>query len=145
MERTRHLVQWGQQTYPHYDRFSVLSERDRDRIIQAFTPDELLYTDLLLRYPDSDEGNLTKAGRNIDADESKFGTVACTSGFAVNMCDRTVKLLTPTAADAEHPTGELLYEQAPFTDGRDFERVVAGMIDRHMARTLSLSDVISAG
>lgn len=144
VERTRRLLRWGQHAYVHFDRISVLSARDRDRIFEEFSPEELLYADLLPRFGEAGRNGLTKAGRNIDATRGMAGTIACNSGFVVNMCEHTIRLTTPTTASSAHPTGELIYEEAAFTDGPDLESVVRGMIERHMRRTLDLASIFSA-
>jgi len=83
-----------------------------------------------------------KAGRNRGVDQGVEGTIACVSGFVVNMWERSLRLVTPAAASAEHPTGELVYETVSFTDGASFEQVLRGMIERHMHETIGLEDVL---
>lgn len=139
LNRTRELLRWGQMTYLHFDRLSLLSKEEGDLIHAAFTAEELLYTDLIPQFPDSPICSLKKAGRNIRSEQGVSGTVACASGFIVNMAERSVRLVTPTIADEEHPTGEIEYEKASFTDGASLEEVVCAMIDRHMHQTISLA------
>lgn len=138
IERTRHLLRWGQQTYPHFDRLSVLSKQDFDLLVAAFSPEELIFTDLLSQFEEAPICNLVKAGRNRDANEGTAGTIACVSGFIVNMCTRTVRLVTPVVASDKHPTGELVYETVSFADGEDFGRAIEGLIERHMHETLDI-------
>ena len=47
VERTRALIRWGTERSPHVDRFSVLSPAMRDKIMEAFAPEELLLVELL--------------------------------------------------------------------------------------------------
>ena len=145
IERTRKLLHWGQNAYLHFDRFSVLSKRNLEVIHSSFTPEELLFTDLLPQFEEAPASNLMRAGRNRSADHGTKETIACASGFIVNMWERSVRLLTPTIVDDEHPTGELVYERATFTDGADLEKVVTEMIDRHMHRTISLGGLLGGG
>lgn len=144
IERTRRLLSWGQGTYEHVDRFSVLSERDFHALIDAFTPEELIFTDLLPQFEEAPVTNLIKAGRNRSAASGTVGTIACVSGFVVNMCERTVRLETPVVASEEHPTGELVYGTETFSDGASFDRVLRAMIEQHMHETISLKDLIGA-
>ena len=141
LDRTRELLRWGQQTYLHRDRLSLFSKEECDLVHAAFTAEELLYTDLLPQFPDSPIANLRKAGRNLNAKQGEEGTIACASGFIVNMAERSVRLVTPVIADEEHPTGELVYEKAGFGDAVSLEEVVGGMIDRHMHETVTLASI----
>lgn len=144
IERTRRLLSWGQGTYEHVDRFSVLSKRDFHALIDAFTPEELVFTDLLPQFEEAPISNLIKAGRNRSAASGTVGTIACVSGFVVNMCERTVRLETPVVASEEHPTGELVYGTETFSDGASFDCVLRGMIEQHMHETIGLEDLIGA-
>ncbi len=142
IERTRRLLRWGQQAHEHFDRISVLSKRDFDTLIASFSPEELIFTDLLPQFAEAPACSLVKAGRNRGVDQGVEGTIACVSGFVVNMWERSLRLVTPAAASAEHPTGELVYETVSFTDGASFEQVLRGMSERHMHETIGLEDVL---
>lgn len=139
-ERTRKLLHWGQKTYEHFDRLSVLSEAVRDELFAAFTPEELIFTDLLPQFKEAPGVNFIKAGRNNDASEGSGSTIACVSGFVVNMWERSIRLTTPTYSSGENPTGELNLETASFVDGASFEAAIQGMIERHMHETIDLAD-----
>ena len=141
IERTRHLLQWGQAAHEHFDRISVLSKADFDALISAFTPEELLFTDLLPQFREAPISAFIKAGRNRDDGDGSGSTIACVSGFVVNMFECSVRLVTPVAANDEHPTGELVYGMETFTDGAGFERVLRQMIGRHMHETIGLADL----
>lgn len=145
VERTRRLLRWGQETYEHFDRISVLGSHELDAILAAFSPEELVFTDLLPQFAEAPACNLTKAGRNRGEDQESGGTIACVSGFVVNMWEHSVRLVTPVPASDEHPTGEQVYERSSFTDGASLEEAVVGMIDRHMHETIGLFDVLGAG
>ncbi|MBR3225448.1 MAG: radical SAM family RiPP maturation amino acid epimerase [Atopobiaceae bacterium] len=140
--RTRELLRWGQQTQLHFDRLSLLGKRDADAVLASFTPEELLYTDLLPQFEEAPACSLKRAGRNLGDSRAEEGTSACASGFIVNMFERSVRLVTPVVASDEHPTGELVYEKAGFSDGASLEGVVRGMIERHMSVTLTLADLL---
>jgi len=143
IERTRALLRWGQGAYPHFDRISVLDERDLATLLESFTPEELVFTDLLPQFPGASFFNLTKAGRQQDEDDGVEGTIACASGFVVNMWERSVRLVTPAVADAEHPTGEIVYEKAGFSGAAGLEDAVRQMVDRHMNETISLASLFT--
>ena len=124
IERTRRLLAWGQGTSPHFDRISVLSESQRDMLFDAFAPGELLLTDLLPLFPQAPAFSLQRAGRNLGDARERGSTIACASGFVINMYRRDVRLLTPVIADEDHPTGERILEVKAFTDGASLENAV---------------------
>lgn len=144
IERTRRLLSWGQGAVAHFDRLSVLNKRDVDTIHSSFSPEELLFTDLLPQFRDAPASNLLRAGRNRLADRGEEATIACVSGFVVNLQERSVRLVTPALVSDEHPTGELVYEVRAFTDGESLEKEILDMIDHHMHKTISLSDLLGA-
>lgn len=144
LDRTRSLLAWGQSAFPHIDRLSVTSVHDRDLILSAFTPEELVYTDLLPQFVGAPAANLKRAGRNRDAERGEVGTIACLSGFVVNMVERSVRLVTPVCPSDNHPTGEAVYEKALFSDVMDLTDVINGMIERHMRKTITLKDFLDA-
>ena len=57
------------------------------------------------------------------------------------MWERSVRLVAPVIANAEHPTGEIVYEKANFSDGAGLESAVRQMIERHMHETISLASL----
>lgn len=140
--RTRALIDWGQGTFLHYDRLSVLSERDRDILFHAFSPEELLWCDLLPQFEGAPGFNPIRSGRYLDAARGVRGTISCVSGFVVNMCERTVRLVAPTAAGAEHPTGEVVYDRADFSGAQDLEDAIRQMVDLHMHETVDLAALL---
>ena len=142
LARTRELLRWGQETDLHFDRLSMLSKEDCDIMLSSFTAEELLYTDLMPQYPEAPVANIKKAGRNLKANRGQAGTVACVSGFVVNMFERSVRLVTPIHADDEHPTGEIVLQKAGFDGAAGLEDVVRSMIGRHMRETITLASLL---
>ena len=96
---------------------------------------------LLLRTLPEDASGFIQAGRNRDDNQGTGSTIACVSGFVVNMFERSVRLVTPVAASDEHPTGEMIFDTATFTDGVSFEDMLRQMIGRHMHETIGLADL----
>ncbi len=140
IERTRQLLRWGRAAFPHIDRFSVLSAEIRDEIFRSFTPEELILVELLPQFSEAPANNFVDAGRNRDSvEEKREGTIACISGFIVNLAEKTVRLSTPCLSDDLHPTGEILSERVPFTDAEEFDRILRSMIGRYMPEKPDLS------
>lgn len=64
------------------------------------------------------------------------GTIACVSGFLLNMVRKTVKLISPCRASERWPLGYIVYDEATFTGPDDLNAVIEAMIDRHMGTVL---------
>ena len=100
IDRTRALLISNQACASYYLRFSVLSPAMRDKLFTAFTPEELVGVIMLPQFPEAPGSELLPAGRNRGQKETDFvgSTIACVSGFIVNMQDKTVRLETPYAS-----------------------------------------------
>jgi hypothetical protein len=64
------------------------------------------------------------------------GTIACVSGFLLNMVKRTVKLISPCRANDEWPLGYIVFDERTFTDAADLDRQMLSIMDEHMPLTL---------
>jgi len=143
--RTKALLQYGRENYLHIDRFSVLSPAMRDTIFESFSPEELLLVELLPQFPEAPACHMTIAGRNRSEDEEEVGsTIACASGFVVNMQEMSVRLMTPFVSDRAHPTGEWIPEKASFSTAEDLEATIRRMISRYMPECLDLNRLCAA-
>ena len=140
VERTRALLQYGKENDPHVDRFSVVSPAMRDKVFESFSPEELLLVELLPQFPEAPECHLIEVGRNRAEDrEDEVGdTIACISGFVVNMQEKSVRLMTPFISDKAHPTGEWVLEKSSFATADDLEQAVRRMIAQYMPERLEL-------
>jgi radical SAM family RiPP maturation amino acid epimerase len=139
------------------NRFSILTKSIMQRVHQEFSPLELLNVELVMQQKDaltakSISGRASermKSNRAKGREESistlpsQSSTIACVSGFLVNMLDKKVRLASPTRASEQWPDGYRVYEEAHFETAEEFASVVEGMIDRHMPDTLSERDVLS--
>ncbi len=134
-EKTRQVLAMDPGGEKTIHRFSLLSEEVFRRCTEAFSPEETLYVDFLPRYKESRIG-LVRAGRSPDAEGwedllTDQGTIACVSGFIVNLADRTVCLTTPCRADSQRPNGETVLGPEPFGNAGEalgiIERICGGM------------------
>ncbi|MEM7671193.1 MAG: radical SAM family RiPP maturation amino acid epimerase, partial [Pseudomonadota bacterium] len=65
------------------------------------------------------------------------GTIACVSGFLLNMMKNTVKLISPCRASHTWPLGYIVYDEASFDGPDDLNRVLDRMIETHMTTEVS--------
>lgn len=148
LERTRRLLLLGRSKGAEVDRFSILSLKTLLRLHDFFEPEELLGVECIPQNPEAeDRYRKATAGRarryaedptrrTMPAEEAS--TIACVSGFLLNMPDRTVRLVTPCNADEKFPLGYWTLEQGSFETEQDLRELLHGMIDRHMAPRLDL-------
>ena len=148
LERTRRLLRRGREHGAEVDRFSVLSLKTLRRLHEFFPPEELVAVECLPQNPEAQEHYLkAQAGRarqhadhparrTVPAEEAS--TIACVSGFLLNMPDRSVRLVTPCQADDRFPLGFWTLEEGRFETGEDLRALLRGMVDRHMASRLDL-------
>ena len=118
-EKTRMILSMNTGREKTVHRFSLLSADVFRRCVRIFSPEETLYLDFLPRYPESRIG-LVRTGRGTrtkgwDGLKTDQGTIACVSGFVVNLADRTVRLTTPCRAGEQWPNGEMALEPEPFS------------------------------
>lgn len=70
------------------------------------------------------------------------GTIACVSGFLLNMVTRRMKLISPCVATDRWPLGYIVFDERSFSDAQSFERNLEEMIQAHMPLTLAPEDEI---
>jgi radical SAM family RiPP maturation amino acid epimerase len=153
-ERVRALLKLSAEHGCEINRFSVLSIGTFRKIMQFFTPEELLHTELVLQ---NREGNtmqsnsgrargsneIAKRAENHGLEtgwEEAPGTISCVSGYLINMITRTVRLVTPCPSSEKWPSGHWVLEQGQFTDAASFAALIDGMMERNMPITLKAGD-----
>lgn len=151
-ERTRRLLRLSTSLGCTINRFSVLSLGQFNKIMEAFSAEELLHCELVMQNAESTQMQ-SSAGRAIGnrrlvekrrehlgaasaPEDAGGGTIACISGFLLNMVRRTVRLITPCPADPQRPDGYWQYEEQIFENAKDLERILNAMIERWMPLSL---------
>jgi hypothetical protein len=71
---------------------------------------------------------------------SQPGTIACVSGFLLNMVTRTVKLISPCRANDKWPLGYIVFDERHFTDAADLDCHLEDMMAEHMPLTIAIED-----
>ena len=141
IERLRPLLKEINETQQVIYRFSALSKEVVLKLFDAFTPQELILTEILPQFEEAPSSNLVHVGRNAKAEEYD-DTISCVTGFVVNMVTHKIRLTTPTWADKDHPTGEIILDSRTFTDGDDFAKVLKDMISKNMAMIIPPNEKI---
>jgi len=144
--RTRRLIQVSESRGCFSNRFSILTLRKLKEVHKEFSPSELRAVECI---PQNKESimNFANAGRARDrarrsAERAGIGfldpagTIACVSGFLINMVERSIKLVTPCRATDRWPLGYMVIDQASFRDANHLRPEVRRMIDSHMTATV---------
>ena len=139
------------------NRFSIVNFRSLKQVHETFTADELLGVELVQQHNEALTGKAS-AGRarerrlkmesigkadKLPAFADEHGTIACVSGFLLNMMDQTVKLVAPTRSGDVWPLGYRIYEEAHFETAEDYRAIVEGMIERYMPDSVAGHDIVA--
>ena len=104
-------------------RFSVLSENDLLSIYDTYSPDELFWINIQPRWRPEE---LYTCGRNNGLIAN---TIACVSGFIINMASHTVRIESPTMPTYKAPNGYNLFYSSTWRDIDELKWKVNSMIE----------------
>ena len=157
-QRTRNFLKLSQAKNGWIERFSILTLKQLDRVHEEFSAEELMFVELVLQNDESTNQKafagrareerfrkrVEKSKQMLDSSHSTVGnSIACVSGFLLNMVDRSVKLISPCEASEEWPLGYRIYDQASFDTASELRDVLTQMIDKNMQQTINLQDRIN--
>lgn len=146
------LAHYRPQNQP-WPRISVLTRSIMYKIHKRFTPDEARDMTLLMQQKDGEEARmkvpggrdkmLAKLDTYDDMREMEIerrpedmvvpqGSIACVSGFLINIIEKSIKLISPCYTTKERRYGYRVFDEVSFTDGADFDRQIVSMIERKM-------------
>ena len=161
--RVKRLLRLSEERGCTINRFSILSLAVFERVMASFDAEELLHCELVplnaeaIQTP-SHAGRargsarlkrLSSGGRDAAASDAAglpgepeypLGTIACISGFLLNMVRRSVRLITPCPASDRWPQGYWVLEEGRFEDAADLAALLESMKERHMRTALRASD-----
>ncbi|CAA0098048.1 Uncharacterised protein [BD1-7 clade bacterium] len=149
IELTRRIIDLYQRYQHITNRFSVLNLKTLKAVHEEFTADEMMGVELVLHNKESTQCKKSNAGRA----QEKFNkgsklksqvnegdsTIACVSGFLVNMPKRIISMVTPVAASDVWPNGYRILGERQFTDADDFAKSIQSLVDEHCTNALDPS------
>ncbi len=152
--RTKALLHYWKKRNASVQRFSIVTRKTFQKVMEAFSPEDLVDIELILQF-DNTVVPKVLAGRaremaqkrkkpipglNLDSDPS---TIACVAGFLLNMVDKTVKLIAPCAASSAFPLGYITFVEKTFSTAEDLKDTLFWMIDQHMKTAISQEDTLA--
>lgn len=128
-----------------WPRLSVLSTKMLHKIHDQHTPDELRDCSLLMQMKDSEREKVS-GGKILDKkndmrqrDSTNYmqevipqGSIACVTGFYVNLVRKDIKLVSPCYTSDKWPYGYRVFDEAQFESAADFKQVLLEMIEHNM-------------
>jgi radical SAM family RiPP maturation amino acid epimerase len=141
------LAYYGPKNLP-WPRLSVLSTSILHKIHENYTPFELANVNMVMQMKDS-ESEKVLGGRILEEkndmrqrdNEDKMqeiipqGTIACVSGFYMNLITKRIKLVSPCYTSNKWPYGYRVFDEASFETEDDFYNTIQDMIKRNMPET----------
>ncbi len=128
-----------------WPRLSVLSTRMLNKIHENHTPFELVNVNMLMQMKDSERGKVSggrifeEKGDMRQRDSEDYlldvvpqGTIACISGFYINLITKKIKLVSPCYTSKKWPYGYRVFDETSFETVEDFHSKIQDMIERNM-------------
>jgi hypothetical protein len=154
LPRTRALLEMSRRLTNGVERFSVLSTGQFRRVMEAFSPEELAMVELIPQFNSDASPKVTAGGvrhrlvrlngagvpNTSTRDTEDGGTIACVSGFLVNMVERVARLISPCSANKRWPLGYLVFDEFRFDTADDFRAGVEAAIASAMKMNLNSDD-----
>ena len=152
---TREILRLSDQHRCVINRFSILTLRMLDAVHAAFSAEELMGVELVLQNRESlmpkavvgraterqPRGELGETGK-APLFEPDQATIACVSGFLVNMVNRSIQLVTPARCSERWPLGCRVLGERRFGAAPEFRAAIEGLIDTHMPEEIGSADVL---
>jgi radical SAM family RiPP maturation amino acid epimerase len=130
-ERVKNLLALSIEKGRRDHRFSILSLKVLNQIHSQFTPEELSTIDMAFQNPEalSMKAATGKAsGINNENEEDIQSSIACVTGFLLNMVEKTVKMISPCPASQEWPDGYIIFAEGKFSDITELKALIENMI-----------------
>jgi radical SAM family RiPP maturation amino acid epimerase len=154
IERMRALLPLSEDHGCTINRMSVLTLRQFNTVMENFSARELLHCEIVAQNSEAAhiQGNSGRARgskrlqKNAEAhhvpDNSWSevpGTIACVTGWLINMVEQRIRLITPCPSSDRWPDGYWIYDDRHFRDADEFAAHLEDMTERHMTTALRAS------
>lgn len=129
-ERFRSYLRWcgDRELEQAAVRISIRSLEQMYTVYRDFTPEELMYVEVLANNPESMNAWST-SGRAMEQKGISY-PISCIAGLMVSLPDRKIQFMEPVNPTKEYPTGVHIFEEKFFTDAEDFRKKAEELLNR---------------
>lgn len=155
VDRVKALLQEAEKRGGLLERFSVLTLGQWNRIHEAFSASEMAFVECVPQNKEALDASKVVAGRVLELERKQVtagkaaptpgdatSTIACVSGFYMNMVDRRVQLITPCNASERWPLGYWVLNEGQFEDARSLRALLLRLGRESLRSTLRAGDVL---
>ncbi len=141
----REMIEYYRHETHPWPRLSVLSKGMMYKIHESYSPQELRDVELLMqmrenprkkvtggRILEEDAGMRDRADGNYLEEVVPQGSIACVSGFLINLVNRTIQVISPCYTSKRWAYGYRIFDETTFSDASDFRRAIQYLMDRNM-------------
>ncbi len=147
---TRELLQFRREHVTSVDRFSILSTNILRRVHETFSAEDLALTELILQHSDYVAQLMANSGRNRKdvsdnplLDIVKDHTIACLTGYLVNMAERSIRLISPCPPSDRWPLGYRVYAEGSFSRATELDDFIGETIEKCMPLHVAPEDILA--
>lgn len=122
ISRTRDFIKLGLAKGERKIRLSMVTKAEINQFMHEFTPEEAGGIELVLNNVESlNKYSISGRARDLACDDKlqDYTSSCCLSGFLINMCHRTVKLISPCVPNESDPMGYHTWHEFSFTNEQD--------------------------
>jgi radical SAM family RiPP maturation amino acid epimerase len=150
LDWTRELLRFRREHITAMDRFSILSTNTLRRVHEAFSAEDLALTVLDMQHSASSVRLRAQSGRNrkdtsgsSQLEPVQDHTIACLTGYLVNMVDHSVRLISPCPPSNRWPLGYQVYAEGTFSCAAELDDFIGETIKKCMPLQVAPDDVLA--
>lgn len=140
IERTRQFVhELYKKPGGYVHRFTLRSLDMAHKILESFTPEELVLVELIPQYKEAPSFvQYTVVGKQAEVSDKRTdgiedpGTICCVDGFRVNFAKKEISVFTPCHMSKDYPNGIAIAKTLEFNSSEDFREKLKYLIDEYM-------------
>lgn len=150
VELTKGILKFWNQDKSIPNRFSILTKSILRKVHETFNADELLGVELILQNKESLYMQKALAGRifkdevlsektmkiyNSNTAKNNSYTIACVTGFLINLVTKNIKLISPTTPTKKWPNGFIIFDESKYEKPNDVLEIMNKMINKFMNKS----------
>lgn len=150
LDWTREMLQFRREHSTAMDSFSILSLNTLHRVHDIFSAEDLALTALAMQHTEPAVRSRAQSGRNRKVGSggpqpgpSQDHTIACLSGYLVNMAECSVRLISPCPPSGRWPLGYRIYAEGSFSSASELNDFISKTINNCMPEQIAPDDILA--